>query len=78
VPAGQSGAISVLATSDTDVLIDINGYFSPSTSLNDLSLYTAPPCRVRDTRDNTGLFSTTPFAIDTGAATCGIKKNWPG
>ncbi|MGZ4825103.1 MAG: InlB B-repeat-containing protein, partial [Terriglobales bacterium] len=72
VPAGQNGAISVLATSDTDVLIDINGYFAPSTSPNDLSLYTVPPCRVRDTRENTGLFSTTPLAIDTTAAACGI------
>jgi hypothetical protein len=29
VPAGSSGAISVFASSATDLLIDINGYFAP-------------------------------------------------
>ncbi|MGZ4818357.1 MAG: NEW3 domain-containing protein, partial [Terriglobales bacterium] len=75
VSAGQSGAISVMATGDTDLVIDINGYFAPSTSPNDLSFYTVPPCRVRDTRENTGLFSTTPLAIDTSASRCGIPPS---
>jgi len=72
VPAGQNGAISVLATSGSDIVIDINGYFALSTSPSDLSFYTVPPCRVRDTRDNTGLFSTTPLPIDTSASPCAI------
>jgi len=75
VPAGQNGAISVLATSNSDILIDINGYFAPSTSPSDLSFYTVPPCRVRDTRYTTGLFSTTPIPIDTSAAPCGIPPS---
>jgi hypothetical protein len=29
VPAGTSGAIDVLATNTTDLIIDINGYFAP-------------------------------------------------
>jgi hypothetical protein len=29
VPAGAGGAISVLAAADTDLIIDINGYFGP-------------------------------------------------
>jgi hypothetical protein len=29
VPAGTSGAISVFASSNTNLLIDINGYFAP-------------------------------------------------
>ena len=69
VPAVASGAISVMATGDTDLLIDINGYFAPSTSPNDLSFYTVPPCRIRDTRENTGAFSTA-IAIDTTASPC--------
>jgi hypothetical protein len=75
VPAGASGAINVMATGDTDLVIDINGYFAPSSSPNDLSFYTVPPCRVRDTRQNTGLFSTTPLSIDTTAAPCGIPPS---
>ena len=49
VPAGAGGAISVYPNNDTDLLIDINGYFAaPGT--NGLSLYTVAPCRVIDTR----------------------------
>jgi hypothetical protein len=29
VPAGQNGAIDVFASNETDVILDINGYFSP-------------------------------------------------
>lgn len=53
VPAGANGDISVFATHDTEVTIDINGYFAlPQTG--GLSLYTLAPCRVMDTRNNTG------------------------
>jgi YVTN family beta-propeller protein len=49
VPSGAGGAISVYPNNDTDLLIDINGYFAaPGT--NGLSLYTVAPCRVIDTR----------------------------
>ena len=33
VPAGTSGAISVYATDTTDLVLDINGYFVPATSI---------------------------------------------
>jgi hypothetical protein len=49
VPAGSSGEVSVYPTNDTDLIIDINGYFAP-TAPGGLSLYTVPPCRVIDTR----------------------------
>jgi hypothetical protein len=49
VPAGSSGEVSVYPTNDTDLIIDINGYFAP-TGPGGLSLYTVPPCRVIDTR----------------------------
>jgi hypothetical protein len=29
VPGGSGGAISILASDPTDLLIDINGYFAP-------------------------------------------------
>jgi YVTN family beta-propeller protein len=56
VPAGQGGNISVYATNDTDLVIDINGYFAPP-GKGGLSLYPVAPCRVLDTRLSRGLFS---------------------
>jgi hypothetical protein len=50
VPAGSSGDISVYPSNDTDLVIDINGYFAaPGTG--GLSLYAAAPCRIIDTRE---------------------------
>lgn len=60
VPAGTSGAISVYASDATDLIIDINGYFSSiNASLPGLSLYPITPCRVLDTRppNGSGAFS---------------------
>ncbi len=49
VPAGTGGDVSVYPSNDTDVIIDINGYFdTPGTG--GLSLYPMAPCRVLDTR----------------------------
>jgi uncharacterized repeat protein (TIGR03803 family) len=49
VPAGTGHDITVYPSSDTDLAIDINGYFAaPGTG--GLSLYPAPPCRVFDSR----------------------------
>ena len=53
VPAGASGDISVYPTNDTDLVIDINGYFAPE-GPNGLSLYAVAPCRVIDTRNMGG------------------------
>lgn len=51
VPAGSSGgAISVFATDDTDVVLDINGYFVAATSSSGLGFYPMTPCRLVDTR----------------------------
>lgn len=51
VAAGTSGSISVFASTrtDTDVLLDIDGYFIPATS-SSLAFYPLPPCRLVDTR----------------------------
>ena len=50
VPAGTNGSIDAFAANDTDLVIDINGYFAPSGS-GGLSLYNVTPCRVLDTRN---------------------------
>jgi hypothetical protein len=49
VPAGTGGEIAAFASNDTDLVIDINGYFAPA-GPGGLSLYPMAPCRVIDTR----------------------------
>jgi DNA-binding beta-propeller fold protein YncE len=56
VPAGTGEAVSVFASGDTGLLIDVNGYFAPP-GQGGLSLYPTPPCRVLDTRNGNGAFS---------------------
>ena len=54
VPAGSNGAISVFATDDTHLILDINGYFIPDTNDAGLAFYPVTPCRVADTREASG------------------------
>jgi hypothetical protein len=49
VPAGTSGDIAVYPSDDTDLVVDIDGYFAPPVT-GGLSLYMFAPCRVLDTR----------------------------
>jgi sugar lactone lactonase YvrE len=49
VPAGTGGSISVYASNDTDLIIDVTGYFAPPAK-GGLSFYPTPPCRPLDTR----------------------------
>src|ERR1017187_1041705 len=49
VPAGTSGRSDEHTSNDTDLIIDINGYFAPP-GTGGLSLYAVAPCRVIDTR----------------------------
>ena len=67
VPAGTGGAISAYANANTDLVLDINGYFA-STGQNGLALYLSAPCRAYDSRNNHGQ----PF---TGERTIGIVGN---
>ena len=55
VPSGTSGGITVFPTDDTDLAIDVNGYFAPA-GTGGLSLYVLTPCRVLDTRKEGGAF----------------------
>jgi hypothetical protein len=49
VVAGTSGEVSAYPTDNTDLVIDINGYFAPP-GTGGLSLYGVTPCRTFDTR----------------------------
>jgi len=53
---GGAGDISVYASDDTNILIDINGYFAPPIP-GSLALYTVTPCRILDTRSTSGPFT---------------------
>src|ERR1035438_8092882 len=73
VPAGTGGDVSVYPTNDTDLIIDINGYFAPA-GTGGLSLYALAPCRVIDTRH---VGSGQPFSgtlnppVDVTGSVCG-------
>lgn len=54
IPAGTSGSICAFVTNDTDLIIDINGYFVPATDVTALAFYPVTPCRLADTRLATG------------------------
>lgn len=54
VPAGSGAAISVYATDTTDFVLDINGYFVPTTGPSTLTFFPLPPCRIADTRSSPG------------------------
>jgi uncharacterized repeat protein (TIGR02543 family) len=56
VPAGGSGSINVYVTNNTDLVIDVNGYFAAPGATGALSLYAVAPCRISDTRLATGTF----------------------
>ena len=51
VPAGASAAVSVFATDTTDVILDINGYFTVP-GAQTYQFYPLTPCRMLDTRNN--------------------------
>ncbi len=74
VPAGTGGAVSLYASSDANVIIDVNGYFAaPASGQSPLWLYPLTPCRVLDTRDGNGLFYGT-ITDDTSASPCGVPS----
>lgn len=71
VPAGTDGAVSVFVTNDSDLIIDINGYFAPP-GPGGLSLFPLVPCRVLDTRNPMGSQTFAgDFAVNVAASGCG-------
>ena len=53
VPAGDSSSISVYVTNTSNVILDINGYFTTPGS-GALAFFPLTPCRVVDTRGSNG------------------------
>ena len=78
--AGTGSEVSAYATNDTDLIIDINGYFAPA-GTGGLSLYAVSPCRVIDTRQvgNGQPFSgTLNPPVDVGGSVCGTPPSAQG
>jgi hypothetical protein len=74
VPAGSGGEISTFAYNDTDLLIDVNGYFAPP-GQGGLSLYPLAPCRVLDTRSGNGAFNgALNPPVDVLGSPCGVPS----
>jgi outer membrane protein assembly factor BamB len=73
VPAGTDAAISVYASDDTDVFIDINGYFASPSSPQALAFYPLTPCRVADTRSFGGFTG----AFGPPTMTAGEARDFP-
>ena len=76
VLAGASRAISAFATNDTDVILDINGYFVVATNPAALAFYPITPCRLVDTRSNLlssgALSAGTSRTLPLSSSTCGV------
>jgi hypothetical protein len=51
VPAGVGGSVSAYVDATSDLLLDINGYFRPSSTPGGLAYYPVTPCRAIDTRE---------------------------
>jgi hypothetical protein len=66
-------SVTVYTSDDTDLLIDVNGYFTLSQLVRDgLSLYTLPPCRILDTRPD-GLFQGERTVTVTTGNNCSVS-----
>jgi hypothetical protein len=72
LPAGTSGALSVYATNATDLVLDIDGYFVPSTNTSALAFYPLTPCRIADTRS-----SSYPALLGPPALSSGQTRSFP-
>ncbi len=70
VPAGTNGEIATYVTDDTDLLIDVDGYFAPPGS-GGLSFYALTPCRVLDTRSGGGQPFTGELTVNVQTSPCG-------
>jgi hypothetical protein len=67
--AGTGGDIDVFATNDTDLVVDVNGYFAPPEQ-NGLSLFPTATCRVLDTRQGGGQPFMGELTVNVGGSIC--------
>ncbi len=54
VPAGSGGVIEAFVSNPSELILDVNGYFSKSTQVASHSFYPVAPCRLVDTRGGSG------------------------
>lgn len=74
LPAGTpNGGVSVFASDDTDIIIDVNGYFA-APSAGGLSLYPVAPCRVLDTRYSSGALGGTQ-SVNVSGSNCNVDAS---
>lgn len=73
VPAGPDGGIQAMASNDTDMVVDINGYFAPP-GTDGLSLYATSPCRVLDTRSQNGSFKG-DLVVNVVGSSCDVSSS---
>jgi uncharacterized delta-60 repeat protein len=75
VPSGTGGSINVFVPNQTDLIIDVNGYFAPPAA-GGLLFYATTPCRVVDTRNPPGPFAGPAFSgqrdFNVLAGPCGV------
>jgi hypothetical protein len=78
-PAGVNGGVSIFATNQTEIILDINGYFvDAGTTTSALAFFPVTPCRLVDTRNAAGAFggpymaagSSRTFPVQSGS--CGL------
>jgi len=69
---GTGGAVDLFASDETNVLIDVNGYFAPPASQG-LAFYPMSPCRVADTREYFGFTG----AFGPPSLVGGATRNFP-
>ena len=75
VPAGYQGGVSIFVTDTSNVLLDVNGYFTAPGS-GTLQYYKVTPCRIVDTRSGKGDPLQPGVERDyTIAGTCGIPSS---
>jgi hypothetical protein len=79
IPSGTNGAIEVYATDVTDLVIDVNGYFTTNSGSTGLSFFGVTPCRGVDTRLASGPLGGPALArgqqrdFDLSTSQCGIS-----
>ena len=74
VPAGTGGSIATWPYNDTDLVVDINGYFA-APGQGGYSFYAVTPCRVYDSRNNNGQPFTGERTVPIAGSSCAPPSN---
>ncbi len=75
VPAGTNGDVNVFVTDDSNLVIDINGYFAPP-GQGGLSFFPLTPCRALDSRIPAGTPAFTGQRdVNIGTSGCGASAS---